>query len=1539
MSNYPNAYDDDTTLPPVNDNIDQIGGEAINATRDAILAIETALGTNIAGSAPNLAARLGVFINPDGTPNSAIIYSLGLVVLPVTNNQIAEAAGIPESKLLLDYRTQDLFNYIRDLAKDVNLAIGWISVSGVKLEPHLIGALYRHDLAQIDVAETSAQFLNNVYRTFRDNTDAYTLINDMNNELLAHQWADGSPFGVEKNITTNNGSVYPNYYAHTASGIFLNTSRFSTIPQIDDNVQLFAEYIDSASIFLLGTRIQNLYSSGISRVSQSSTLTIDGYGQSIVPVTPAIAFLEKTGSLLIPYDNINQGDDIIQFNPTIGVPDINFFDSQWALVRPGDIVRVTYGDGYNIEVPYVIKEKKYNGTVGSKQYAVRIAGKNAFYSPNAIARIDRPLFNPNKYGELSISPVSVGGYLPPPASPSLIINQPRGAQALGLGFDADQFDETHYLLYLALFPTGNPADGYTFLPGIDVTGNLGRTPGLYTLEGIVQATNNAFRAPGFNYRFTAFSFEGEFGISIADPYGNAGFSIVSAVVSPLGVIDELATEIHFPNNVVDLVPLVGNVAPDPLGFGPTGSGVASPPFQTKYGTPTNSAASQFPTILFIPLRRNNYYVDGSELERLAIEPSQALDPLGDGYWVATVQTIQILSTNVSTTYRIPLDLSASQLKIGKTIVVQSLPAGGPGTLIDFGRFIIQSVTFNCAPNVYTEITVYDSVHANGFSPAITLQPFAQVAIYFCADSVSFNQESATDLTPVSPFKRNFEVYVNTAGETFTQERGRMGLTGTTIFVNGTVPLYGNSQLDKFDIIAISPKLRGYQFGIVNKITLNMLSFVSTTGVFSGYLASYDGSIFTHQGPLTTGKLGEVIRFYDETNIDYIDVILDVNTPALSSFTNQVIDFQLFPSLQLDTELMLLGTCQVNDSTQVVNKIVDRREFGNTSEKDLSSSVFDIMNLPEKLLHVNGVVRGFDIFNVYSGVEGIINFSGGVALVNGKIQNINNDSISIPIVKESYSMSFFPVNWAVCINQIGEFEAIPLLDFDQTLGTPNDPTRIFSALDFVSSTTYNLPAVTFTEIANLRQDLTILYIVTSVVTGTPSAPVITLTTRDARKFVYKKDWGEVPTLVEDTNIGDFRGFESLTSWFTFDSGYTSSVNVKGLFTNLPNNIAFDNQVRFYGDGTAIFSPANGTMVANSIELDNVEVNGVFVAFGASIIRHCIFNLTNNSVINPGAFTAGTHTEVSDTIININGPDAIGVTFISGLIENVTININSSVGSLIIEAGAVMKNCTINVNSIGYVINLDPDSIMENNFINIVGAPVWQISGRFSNNRIYYNTLTVQTPITTPAQFSITGNSFTMNSGSTLPPSFISVPDNVSGSIINNQFYRGPVAMTTGYITGPVSYTAGVVVVANNFFDSTTIDGSNQNLIGNLPLPWLYTSNLNTPPTLPVRQVTASSYTVITSDYVLEIVISSSNVVINLPSAVLEPPGRVLVIKDVRGLLDPSTHHITLHRGSLTDVIENQTSDLIYYNPFGSLRLICVGNTLGGVATAGAGWAII
>lgn len=1464
MSNYPTGYDDDSTLPAVNDNLTEIGGDAINALRDTVMQIELALGLNIAGTQPNLAARLGVFINPDGSPNASVLTSLGLVTLPITNSQIAEAAGIPESKLKLDFRTQDLFNYIRDLSNDVNTSLGWISVSGIKLEPHLIGAIYRHTLDQVDVSNNSAQFLKNNLRLLRDNTQSYTLVNDINNELLAHQWADGSPFGVLNEITTNNGSLYSTYFAHTASGIFLNPSRFATIPQTKDNLQLFAEYIDTSSIFLLGTRIQNLYSAGISSVSRSSSLTFDGYGQFIVPPTPAIAFLKGIGNSGTPVDNINNGDDIVQFVPSAANQASFYFDSQFALVKPGDIIRVLYGDGYNIEVPYRIREKKYNAS--SHTYIVRIAGKNQFYSPNAVARVDRPLFNNNKYGELAHSPVNVPGA---PAT-SLVINNPRAAQALGLNFNANEFDEKHYNLYLALYPTGFAQDGYTILPAIDVTGNQGKTPGQYTLESIVQATNNAFRAPGYNYRFTAFAYQGNFGICLADSYNNAGFSVLSVVLNPAGVIDPLSTALNFPNNVVDLLPTVGTVGLDPLGFGPSGAGIASPPFQFVFGSSVQAINA---AKLFVPLRRNNYYVNGAELERLAIPnlltefSTQAEDGYGDGYWVATVQNVAYPPGRTQTTYRIFQDLSSTNLKAGKTIVIQSL---GVGQLLDFGRFVIESVTFNCAPNVYTDITVYDAVHGRGFQPptGTTIQPFNQVAVYFSDDSTSFNNETATDFQSPSPSgqcKRHFEVYVDDIGSTFTQERGRFTVAGTNVTVNEGITLYGYFQLNKMDIVTISPKLRGYQFGSVNKITLNVFSFTSATGIIDGYLASFDGTSLTHTGPRTQGKIGEVIRFYDETSHDYIDIKFDPSTTqSLSDFTNQQLDFQLFPSLQLDDELLFIGTCQVNDSTQTVSKIVDQRNFGNIGTKDLNTAVYDFMSAPERYFHSNGVVRGFDIANTYSGgIKGELNLAGGLALVRGKILEINNETIVIPPVQERYANSNYNIKWALCLNDVSEYVLVPLLDVDVVFGTPPISSRTFTAIDFVSSQIYSIPAVTFTDLVNRRPDLTPLYIVTSVVTGTPTTPIVTITTQDVRKYSFKRDWGYTPTWCVDAGNGDFRTFESLNDWFVYNSAYNNTVHVKGTFTTAPATLTFTNPntaafipAVFYGDGAATFSPISGQFGMLGVELHNITVNSSVVELNAAPVYGCTFNYTPAG---SGHFTVFT-SRLENCTINTSGLGSPMQFFAGSVLENVTINVSSTNQGLYI--GNIAKNCTFNINSTGAAITIDVNAVVENCTFNLNGASCsWIVKGVMASNTVNWNVVGgTQLPISCPAStagnaFKMLNNKFLLSSSASPPSSFIAISDTVSGTIIGNHFFRtlgvGGGVLSNGYIFGPASYTSGNVAIEDNFFDSSTTDGTNQNLVVNLPLPWIYKDNLNTPPTLIVRSVTTPPYSVVAIDNVIMI----------------------------------------------------------------------------------------
>lgn len=1365
MSKFPTRIDDDTDLPPVNDNLTETGAAAVNATRDAIFNIENEIGIGASGTMGSVAARLAVSIQPDGYIKSSILTTLGLVTLPITNDQIAENAGIPESKLHLNFRTQDLYNYTRSFVQNVNSVSSWIALTGIKLEPHITGFLYRHEMDQIDVSSDGNDYLKNKFGILRNNAQSYALVKDINAELLAHQFADGSSATGNLPIITNNGSVYGSDYAHTASGIFLNPSRFSSVPQTIEDLQRFAEFIDSSSIFVYGTRIQNLYSNGISKASRSAKLDADGYGQPVISPTTAITYLLNIGTSSSPVDSITNGDDIIEFTPPTDQITSNSFDEKFALVRVGDIARVNYGA---VEVKFIIKEKKYYQNAGIKKYVIRIAGKNLYYTTNAQVRIDKPLFNTNKDGVLAVAAANNGANSL--ITPSLIVGSPRGAQALGLGFNPDQFDSSHYLLYLALYPTGVPEDGYKILPGIDVTGNKGATPGKYTLDSIVEATNNAFRAVGYNYRFIAFQHNGEFGIMLADSYNNASFSIFNAVVDANGFYDSLGTSINFPNNVVGIFTSLNLTAPDPLGFGSNGAAIASPPFMATYGS---AEAAVNPTKLFTPLKRNNYYVNGTEREKLILEVGQALDTYGDGYWIGHIIAPQNIypgpfpAGRVETTYRIAQNLQTSGLKIGKTIVVQSI---GSGTISDFGRFLIQGISFGCGTDQFTDITVYDAVHGTSISPSPVLGVDGYVGLYFNSDSVSFNTESATDTVAVSPFKRHFEVYIDEVGSTFTHERGRINASSSTITVNGSINLHTFSELSKLDIIKISPKLRGYQFGSVNKISLFINSFDTSSGVYDGYFCSYDdqANIISKKGPNITGKKGQVTRFYDETNIDYIDIIFDVNV-GVSTFSNEVIDFQLFPTLSLDDEIMLIATCQLNDGSNTVTKLRDERQFGNVSEKELSTSALNFMALPERLLHANGVLRGFDLEDTGSSPNpnaGQIYMTGGLALINGKFVQVNDQTIVIPLVKELIG-TLFNINWALCVNDRGEYQPIPLRDFDATLGTPNDDSRIVKVFNPLNGQIYNLDSVLFSDLINNRKDLTILYIVAStVVLGSGSnPPTITLSKTDARKYVNDVDTNLPLRLTVGNAQGNFKNPESIFNWIKYNNTYNSKAVVKGadLTTGVINTsliLDFNSTAVIDGENQATLTMNGPVILGSNLTLQNLNITfNNTVALSASVQNLLLDNC--NIVINmPNNLTPLATPTDGYTIFDFVNSDNI---LIRDCNISVTYNGDISGGTvfrLTNTTNFVFNNNSFNIDfrPISAPVNITPGDVFK--LVNSTGAIITNSDFTGNFNKFIYN---VNSNALSLTNLTVTS---TYNPNAGVSPDIISGVTYATGSLVNS-----------------------------------------------------------------------------------------------------------------------------------------------------------------------------
>lgn len=1371
-SDYPTILDDDTTLPRVDDNITVIGSIAINALRSAVFNIEETLGINPAGTAGNLAAFLSVAHNPDGSIQPSVLTSLGLVTLPIRNNQVAADAGILESKLALAYPTTALFSFIQQVNSGTQQALNFITNHGSKIEPHIQGIAFNHYMPAILVAPTSLGYFINYLGLFRDNSTLYNLFNDFNNDFIKHQVANGTPVSISSGHQSG-GTIPPTNFAHNSSGIYLNPTTFSFIPQTTTDLQTFAEFVDSSNILLLGSRIQTLYSDGIPRTAISSSLLSPSQGQIVIPVTDGYAFL-LDGYATSPIDDINQGDNVLVFSPSATNIANNSFDALFAAVRIGDIATVNYG---SFIVSNIVTEKKYSVDTSNppnKTFALRIAGKN-LQNAKVTINITRSLFNNNKAGVLALAQAkhNINGVLS-----SLIVGNPRSAEVLSVNFNASLIDGTHYNLYLAIYPNGNPLSSIFNVPVIDISGNQGATPGTYTLDTVVQTINDKLRSPGHNNRIMAFSYQGELGIKLTDGIGNISFSILDGVLNgTTGLYSQSLSNASFPNNVIGVPGLDPS---DPSGLGPSGAGVSGPQFATSF---SSSFAALTPAKIIAPNSRKMFYVNGVEGERLALEPLMTLDGYGDGFWPGVIISRTVIpGTAVTVTYQILLDLSTSGLQVGKTITVIS----STGNFVDSGRYFISNIQFNdcnsCpsvnANIVSTNITVYDAIQSNtGITPSSSAAIGTAANLYFSPDSVSFSAEALSDPSPLSLFKRFIEIYVDSFGKTFSHERARMYIGGTnsnfiTTFSginsgfglvigspNAQVPLFGDAsqQLISANIIDVSPKLRGSPYGTTNKINLQVASYNSISGDFDGYLCSFSPSaVISNIGPLISGKKGEVARFYDQSGVEFIDILFDIGDATLS-FVNAYVDIQLFPTLQLDHDVMLLGTVQINNQSNDLKYLIDRRQFGNISEEQLSTSALDFIASGLKNTMQNGVVRGFDLISTSPlTLSNIANFSGGLALVNGRLVPFNSFEVSIPLARDNNppNSSVSGVLWAVCANDQGDIQLIPLTDFNPVINAINSPGRLLQLLNTVNSVAYYVDSTIFSSLIGERKDLTVLYLINAQVTNSTT---FNFSISDARKFVTNANANSFAVLSEDPAQGNFQSLAALKNWSVYNSSFQDTVILRGpfIFSEDPRFVA---GTIFKGDGALLTFNAATTIT-------NVTFNDLILEINQAItIIDCTFN---NCTITLGVGGSIDPSSFNNCVINING-----TTTISADISNSILN-----GSGTATISGNIFNCSINMAN---------TNIINAIFIGCIFTCSTPLS--VNNNCTFNNcTFNAHTPNTTE-MINFSG------------PSYIKITD--------GYFNRGAISLGS-YIN--ISSSSVIGIVTGNIFDSITSNGSNHALI--------------------------------------------------------------------------------------------------------------------------------
>lgn len=1174
MTIYPSQFDTDNELPVIDDSVTEWSGEPFNKTREAVLTIERTLGINPQGLAGSVSERINVSLDESGNLRSSAIAALGLLT-NITDFQIDVAANIDEEKLNLAYKTYTLYALIQALSAQTNavntfageiyqdifghlngdaiLVSGfggrhvasqidtdtvlleaiqpdmtgtWSGTdwAGTGLGPYLhtpgtavslyednltIGLLYRTQYTISGrTAGTLTQYAGTTAGTTQSADGTYTedlvCAGNVNHSFLPSADFDGSVTivsiiairpvtevmgaltSINNELTWHQTSTTDQ---HEASAVSIDTSGFEVIPQDKTDVQKAINYIDEMGRTIYGEFGAILNSNGITRIASAEDLNTDGY--STLLLTPQTFAVE---TIVSSVDNI---DDVVNFfiGPSPNTADQ--LDALFSSISIGDYITINYG-GY-------VSTFTINGILFDPQFTwkLKIDGVNleakSMIAP-AYAYIEQKKYDDNTFGNLAVCPANHDLQPDYDNIPhSVIIVTPKSAQVLGLDLNLTDLDSTHYNLYIDFYPEGNVSE-IIALPAIDVTGNQGMTPGQYTLEDVIKNTNNGFRAAGFNYRMVAFERSGQFGLAIADHYGNPGFSIRSGIVVA-GVLTE-----DLPYNVIGNNrnnPALSDMK-DALGLGNQKANVASPVY-----SPVQAA---LPTKIFVGKKNKKFNVFGTLTDQLAKDATTN----SDGYWLAEVEGQTQNALTIETVYIINQDLARSKIRSGSTIVV--LPAIDKSesdyNIADYGRYFVKSIEFEgCEPNISTRLTTINGVHSLGIAKGDQTPVGLSVHIYHCDDSVTFDPKNLADGAPDVDTKRLYEIFVNTSGETVAYERLRFDITaGET-----ATGLVTDSRSFGWHVINVSPKLLGYvDSSLQNRrfMTLSITDYNSSDSSFKAQLS--DPGSAQNVGPIAIGRKDEVLRVYDHTGVDYIDLIFDDQFSAYV-IPDTTLTLEVFLTQSLNQEFLCIGSCcqlfiPVTASGGPISFIKDRRGFGTISEKILSDSAISFIESNNRLLHENSIINGLDYI---SGVDNLLFYNGGTANINGKIVNKNGICFTIfPLALDG--INEYSKDIVLCLDENGNVWWAPLT-------TDGSFITISAPVDTSTASNTNIKAYPFEYIVNNRKDLVPFSVVTLVSKIDGTVPIlISAAAKDVRRFLREAQ----PNIV--TVTGEILGSDNNSS---------------------------------------------------------------------------------------------------------------------------------------------------------------------------------------------------------------------------------------------------------------------------------------------------------------------------------------------------------------------------------------------------------------------------
>lgn len=1152
MTLYPGDIDTDLQIPRIEDNITEIGGVAINALREAVFTIEETLGVNPQKSITNVSSFLDVSHNADGTIKPSSLTSIGLVSLPITSSMFNDYT-IPEVKLILDHSTANLYSMI--VTANVNISNLNVSIAdyATRLMDHFSGYdaydgmggydgyFGRHVASHIDINDGYLGGGSSHYTGIdpRDTGYTNTGLRDKSGAIRSAKTIMDALLQINNDYLSHALSL-DGY--HSASFVSLNTSGFSSIPSNIDDVQKFANFIDNLQENVTNKHNVLQHSNGIPRLSNVELAYVDGYNKYFGPFD-AIASINSS------YESV----------VTFSSPYTGALNTAFSELKVGDILRINYGGFLS---NYVINNFEYTP---SSVYNVYLDGYHLAEGSVSVI-IEKSQFDDNSFGKLAITACnhncttldSAPSYSPS----SIVVIPPNAAMICGMNLDLSKLDENHHYLYVAFYPRGNPSVEniiYPALQRIDVTGNNGTTPGAYTLSEVIRNVNLSLRSSGINMRMAAFDYKGQFGLALTDNVDNAAFSIIS------GTSSTSAGEFVF--NVVDIV----NPTMDPLGLGPLNANVAT----QKY-VDTNST-----TNVIVSRKLKDYVVNGTVLDYLA----RGYNTNNDGYYSGQLtNTFVVGGTRLAATYRIEQDIENKNLVPGSTITVLPMDYLGSYSATDHGRFIIDSIDTTCDGYSFVNVISLPSFSGNALSS--TVVPPQNVRIYFGSDCVNVPKQVANS-------KVNFEIYVKSNGETFAHKRAYLPLqsgSGTLLDTTSGINIKTNVG---WHIHQVSPKLSGrIRSGSVT--TEKYVRFVvenhnTSTGMYEGWICQATTSTGTSllRGKTVLSRIGDVGRYYDINGVDYIDISFDATALGFSGpGSYRYVDIQIFDSLRFNENYMVLGCFeQLNfNSESTIWNILDLRNFGNTSEKQLSTTAIKLIESGDRLLHANGVFNGFDYDSLGTTSIG---FKGGSCLVDGVV--VNKDDF-VAQFYNVYSGSITEIKFAVCLDSNGNVQLLP---FDTYLH--------YEDVVYASGATGRISFYTLQYINQHRKDLLPLYVVTLNVN---SSVYSIASYEDIRRFVSNNEYKENLVLYSSSDGSNtFEAFGSFSSWhavanYAVYSGLSNSViRVKG-YTNLVTTDL--GPVDFRGKAVTIIGESGNTVNVIGTQ-SGILLNSNMIIDGLNFVR--------------------------------------------------------------------------------------------------------------------------------------------------------------------------------------------------------------------------------------------------------------------------------------------------------------------------------------------------